>query len=90
MALGGAIADGFFDLLNNTLGGMMGYATDKKLLKKQFKYQKELMKIQNDYNVYNYQHQNQWRVDDLRAAGLNPILSATNGSSVAPASAGSV
>lgn len=88
--IGGAIADGAFDLLNTTFSGLMGYATDKKLLKKQFEYQKDLQRIQNEYNVYNYQHQNQWRVEDLRSAGLNPILSATNGSSVAPASAGSV
>jgi hypothetical protein len=88
--IGGAIADGAFDFLNTTFSGLMGYATDKKLMKKQFEYQKELQKIQNDYNVYNYQHQNQWRVDDLRAAGLNPILSATSGTSVAPASAGAV
>lgn len=88
--IGGAITDGAFDLLNTGLAGMMSYATDKKLMKKQFEYQKELQRIQNEYNVYNYQHQNQWRVDDLRAAGLNPILSATGGTSVAPASAGAV
>lgn len=86
----GSSVDGVFDLFNTGLAGMMSYATDKKLMKKQFKYQKELQKIQNDYNVYNYQHQNQWRVDDLRSAGLNPILSATSGTAVAPASAGSV
>lgn len=88
--IGGAMADGVFDLFNTGLAGMMSYATDKKLMKKQFEYQKELQRIQNEYNVYNYQHQNQWRVDDLRAAGLNPILSATSGTSVAPASAGAV
>ena len=88
--VGGALVDGAFDFLNTGFAGMMSYATDKKLMKKQFEYQKELQRIQNDYNVYNYQHQNQWRVDDLRAAGLNPILSATSGTSVAPASAGAV
>ena len=82
--------DSAFDILNTFSAGMMGYATNKKLMKKQFEYQKELQRIQNDYNVYNFQHQNQWRVSDLRSAGLNPILSATGGSSVAPASAGSV
>lgn len=86
----GITVDSAFDLLNTGLAGMMGYASNKKLMKKQFEYQKELQKIQNDYNVYNFQHQNQWRVADLRSAGLNPILSATGGTSVAPASAGSV
>lgn len=35
--------------------------------------------IQNDRNVYNMQHQYQWTMDDLKAAGLNPILAAQNG-----------
>lgn len=82
----GKAMDFGFDLLGGYLGGQMSTANSKELLKKQFKYQKELMQIQNDYNVYNYQHQNQWRVGDLREAGLNPVLSATGGSAVAPVS----
>lgn len=82
----GKAMDFGFDLLGGYLGGQMSTANSKELLKKQFKYQKELMQIQNDYNVHNFQHQNQWRVDDLRAAGLNPILSATGGTAVAPVS----
>lgn len=31
-----------------------------------------------------YQHRHQWEVEDLKAAGLNPILSATNGSTPMP------
>lgn len=82
----GKAMDFGFDLLGGYLGGMMSTANSKELLKKQFKYQKELMKIQNDYNVYNYQHQHQWRTEDMRSAGLNPILSATGGTAVAPVS----
>lgn len=82
----GKAMDFGFDLLGGYLGGQMSTANSKELLKKQFKYQKELMQIQNDYNVHNFQHQNQWRVDDLRAAGLNPILSASGGTAVAPVS----
>lgn len=82
----GKAMDFGFDLLGGYLAGQMSTANSKELLKKQFKYQKELMQIQNDYNVHNFQHQNQWRVDDLRAAGLNPILSASGGTAVAPVS----
>lgn len=33
----------------------------------------------NAWNVENYQHRYQWTMDDLKAAGLNPILAATSG-----------
>lgn len=88
LALGGLGSALDFGL--DTLGGILGNAvskdTAKSLLKRQFAYQKELMQIQNDYNVYNYQHQHQWRTQDLRDAGLNPILSASSNSAVAPVS----
>jgi len=35
--------------------------------------------IDREYQRENAQHAHQWEVDDLRAAGLNPILSATGG-----------
>lgn len=46
----------------------------------------------NAWNVENYRHRYQWAVDDMRAAGLNPILAATNGigGSISGASAASV
>lgn len=46
----------------------------------------------NAWNVENYKHRYQWAVDDMRQAGLNPILAATNGigGSIAGASAASV
>lgn len=88
LALGGlgSALDWGFDMLGGILGQSMSKDTAKSLLKRQFGYQKELMQIQNDYNVYNYQHQHQWRTEDMRNAGLNPILSATSNSAVAPTS----
>lgn len=46
----------------------------------------------NAWNVENYKHRYQWAVEDMRNAGLNPILAATNGigGSIAGASAASV
>jgi len=46
----------------------------------------------NQWNVENYQHRYQWAVEDMRRAGLNPILAATNGigGSISGASAASV
>lgn len=47
---------------------------------------------QNAWNVENYKHRYQWAMEDMREAGLNPILAATNGigGSIAGASAASI
>ena len=46
----------------------------------------------NAWNIENYKHRYQWAVEDMRSAGLNPILAATNGigGSISGASAASV
>lgn len=47
---------------------------------------------QNEWNVENYKHRYQWAMEDMRNAGLNPILAATNGigGSIAGSSAASI
>lgn len=45
------------------INSAIGYYFDKKLMAKQFEYQKEVL-----------QNQVQWRVKDLRNAGINPML----------------
>lgn len=64
------------------VGGGLDFFNTQSSSKKQFQLNKALMDHQNELNVYNYQHQHQWRVEDMRQAGLNPILSQTSGSAV--------
>lgn len=49
-------------------------------------FSRDLMSTQNAYNNYAYKHRYQWQVEDMRKAGLNPILSA--GAAGSPASVG--
>lgn len=54
------------------IGNAMNYASSKKLMNKQHKLQKQ-------YAQYLGENSHQWTVKDLQAAGLNPVLSATQG-----------
>lgn len=53
----------------SAIGGMMGNKSSASEAKKSNLFARE-----------NYRHQHQWEVQDLRKAGLNPILSANSGS----------
>lgn len=78
-----AVASIVGGLASDVLGGIMGENSAEEMAQMQFENQKELMRIQNQYQVENYQHRHQWEVGDLRKAGLNPILSA-NSAAAAP------
>ena len=75
--------------LSNTLGSVAGSILGSSV---QNHYNSANAAQANAWNVENYQHRYQWAVDDMRAAGLNPILAATNGigGSISGASAASV
>lgn len=75
--------------LGNIAGSVLGGLGSSEI---QSKYNEEAIRLQNELNVENYQHRYQWSVDDMRAAGLNPILAATNGigGSISGASAGTI
>lgn len=45
----------------------------------QYERQKQLMWQQHQYQTHDFRHRYQWTVNDMRNAGLNPILAATNG-----------
>lgn len=73
------------DTLGSVAGSVFGSAVD-------YGFNSAGAAQQNKWNVENYKHRYQWAVEDMRAAGLNPILAATNGigGSIAGSSAASV
>lgn len=75
--------------LSNTLGSVAGSLLGSSV---QNHYNSANAAQANAWNVENYKHRYQWAVEDMRNAGLNPILAATNGigGSISGASAASV
>lgn len=75
--------------LGNIAGSVLGGLGSSEI---QSQYNEKAIRLQNELNVENYKHRYQWSVDDMRAAGLNPILAATNGigGSISGASAGTI
>ena len=73
------------DTVGSIAGSIFGSAT-------QGHYNSAASAQQNEWNVENYKHRYQWAMEDMRNAGLNPILAATNGigGSIAGASAASI
>lgn len=74
---------------SNTLGSIAGSVLGSAV---QNHYNSANAAQANEWNVENYKHRYQWAVEDMRKAGLNPILAATNGigGSISGASAASV
>lgn len=77
------------DTLGNIAGSVFGNLASSKI---QSQYNEEAIRLQNELNVENYKNRYQWAVEDMRSAGLNPILAATNGigGSISGASAGTI
>lgn len=75
--------------LSDTLGSVAGSVLGSAV---QNHYNSANAAQANEWNVENYKHRYQWAVEDMRNAGLNPILAATNGigGSISGASAASV
>lgn len=71
--------------LSDLLGGGLNSVYSAAAAKKQYEYNLALQKQAQKHQINMYKHQNQWRVEDLRAAGLNPILS-THAASSMPSS----
>lgn len=78
--------------LGSALGPIISVAGSLFGQKQQESYNSAASAQANEWNKENYQHRYQWATEDMRKAGLNPILAATNGigGSIAGASAASV
>lgn len=77
------------DTLGNIAGSVLGNLSSSEI---QSQYNEKAIRLQNELNVENYKNRYQWAVEDMRSAGLNPILAATNGigGSISGASAGTI
>lgn len=75
--------------LSNTLGSVAGSVLGSVV---QNHYNSANAAQANAWNVENYKHRYQWATEDMRKAGLNPVLAATNGigGSISGASAASI
>ena len=75
----------FSNVLGSVTGSLLGSSVQNH-------YNSANAEQQNKWNVENYKHRYQWATEDMRQAGLNPILAATNGvgGSISGASAASV
>lgn len=74
----GALIGAGTDLLGGLMSNMFSSAAEGDA----FADNVSLMRFQDSLQQNNYRHRHQWEVEDLRKAGLNPILSANSAASV--------
>ena len=79
--------NGLWSMLGSLGSASINFGSTAASAKRAYKYAKRLAAQQFEYNKQMMQSRHQWEVDDLRSAGLNPILS--SGGSGAAGSTGS-
>ena len=78
----------FGDILGSVIGiagDLFGFSkqadAQEDLARQQFEYNKELQQNNIDWQKEQLQNYHQWEMQDLKSAGINPILTASHGSS---------
>lgn len=66
-------------LTGGVVSGLFGMSNARDAQNRQAEQNEAVMRMQHEFNVDDYKHRYQWSVNDMRAAGLNPILAVTNG-----------
>lgn len=79
MAAAGSAVQGLIGSFFGNSAADNQVARNKELMGFQHELNLDAMRAQHDLNVSDYQHRYQWQMDDMRNAGLNPILSANLG-----------
>ena len=74
--IGGALIGGGASILGGLLGGHQQHSSAV-----------EQQRLANEFSEKAYKHRHQWQVEDLKKAGLNPMLSAIKGAPSAPSGA---
>lgn len=80
---------GLFDTVLGVAGDLLGFgmqaSAQEGLNAQQAQYNKEMQERNIEWQKEQYQNYHQWEVEDLRNAGINPILTASHGTSAASA-----
>lgn len=66
-------------IIGNIGGAVIGGLFGKSNASDQFERQKALIDYQHQLQVDDFKHRYQWSTEDMKAAGLNPVLAATSG-----------
>lgn len=71
-------------------GSILGGSSKKKAAKKAFKRTVQLAQMQRNWELENYKNAHQWEMEDLKKAGINPAMTAEDGTNIGTSGAGNL